>query len=112
MSQEKETLLVEFQLVKMKLEREQKSGVSHPDSGRNQEADSTSLQGEDGAVSEGELVQKHFAGRVAELSSQVSCVLTAVLGAPEDHPLLITHRSSRVTARSLSWLLRFGLSVV
>ena len=70
---------METQLLKMKLEREQKGSPNHrhdnrPGSGRRkEEGDSSSAGGEDeGQVSEGELVQKHFAARVAELSAQVS----------------------------------------
>lgn len=76
--QEKEQLLVETQLLKMKLEREQKGSPNHrhdkrPGSGRRkEEVDSATAGGDDESqVSEGELVQKHFAGRVADLSAQV-----------------------------------------
>ena len=70
---------METQLLKMKLEREQKGSPSHrhdkqPGSGRRkEEGDSVSAGGDDESqVSEGELVQKHFAARVADLSAQVS----------------------------------------
>ena len=76
--QEKEQLLVETQLLKMKLEREQKGSPNHrndkrPGSGRRkEEVDSATAGGDDESqVSEGELVQKHFAARVADLSAQV-----------------------------------------
>jgi protein phosphatase 1 regulatory subunit 21 len=72
LEEEKEKLLVEFQLLKMKFERDQKPTSSRPGSGRSrEEVDTSNLKEEEASVSEGELVQKHFAGRVAELSSQV-----------------------------------------
>ena len=61
----------------MKFERDQKPTSSRPGSGRSrEEVDTSNLKEEEASVSEGELVQKHFAGRVAELSSQVSKCLT------------------------------------
>ena len=74
--QDKEQLLVEIQLLKLKLERGQKQlPVTQGSGGSSQtkpaeDAQST-LSGE-GSVTEEELVQKHFAGRIAELSTQVS----------------------------------------
>ena len=69
---------METQLLKMKLEREQKGSPNlrhdrRPGSGkRKEEVDSASAGDEESPMSEGELVQKHFAARVADLSAQVS----------------------------------------
>ena len=70
---------METQLLKLKLEREQKASPNlrhdrRPGSGkRKEEVDSASAAGdEESPMSEGELVQKHFAARVADLSAQVS----------------------------------------